>query len=454
MVFTNALRVAFLAVPAIVLSGCSSEIGKLQSSSLPEGQAPIPIVVNAGSFANEIKQGIYERIRSKAPFRFGDLTQALVKDQYLNWADRKGKDARIPTIEQAYKQIQNLAAEVVQGSDLGKIKLDLETKLLQSRPLVYNSQAISAFDVLMDGKVQSYSGTMLLMLLLREGWGAEALGNSNVVAIYESGHVLPGYLVLIDKVWHLFGVEMTSGSMARVVYGPVNEAVKARMLRIVSAGLFGLVELFKFESDNAIAMTNEALRLTSLQFGIEEPPYLVARFQQESDFKKLAWSPFQFGFADIGLGDRERVKFDERKRSELPKVNPNATVYQKPAPKPDPKPEDKPKDEDEDEDDTDPDLTRVAVKDAVYPFREVKSATGERLFQCWDYRLKTWRDMTHEMGKDENKDKIYILSHPCFYSKTDYTDLPEPLRMRTFGRQYSRPGGYDPDYDPDYGWDD
>jgi hypothetical protein len=423
----------------LVLAGCGGSMGKMGASSEQPVKIPLHVIVNSAYFVNEVKQSLYERIRGGESVPFGEITQALVKDQYANWIDRHKDTKNPPTVNDFYKTIQELGANLP-SDDLGEIKKEIDSRLAAKLggPLLYNSQAASVMDVVQERKVQNYSGTMLLMLTLREAWGRDKFQNSGLVAIYESGHVLPGIVTKVDGVWYLVGIETTVSGTGRVLYGPLAEAVKTRMLRIVDADLFSVLELFKFEADNVVDFANEALTVTATKLTIADPPLLISkRFRREGDFGKIAWSPLGFGSIDIGQGDRERATLDESKRDKLPRANPNITIIHKPeaTPTTPPAKEIKPV----------PSLSQFSA----YPYREVKANNAEgKSFECWDYSKRVWVTMPYQKVDDE-----YLISyHPCAYSRPGtYEELPAPLRLNTRGTDPAGPGGYGPYYGRPYG---
>ncbi|MBY0372280.1 hypothetical protein K2X33_16485 [bacterium] len=431
------------------LAGCGNAVrDRFAAASGPAGQQ-LALTISAPSFLTDTKRDIYFALRDKKEVTFGDITYALMEDHYNNWVERH-PDQENPSLEDVAKRVDE-AAKLVTSEDLAENKNAVE-KGLSRGTLVYNATAISILDILYTNRTQPFSGTALQQIVWRRTWDAKKFADRNIVLIYESGHVLPGYLKQIDGAWHLFGTETAVEGTARVVYGPLNKAVKARMLRIVDANLGALVDLFKFEADDVVGLANQALQLTAEKYGIVDPPYLVReRFRREPDFGKIQWSPFLFGNPDAGKTDRTRAAFEEQAREKLPRLNPNITVLftDEPAPQ-----------------QTPTTLPKGAQFDAPpYPYREIKVPKTDhpegRAFQCWDYKKHEWITMSHTSSGD----RVRVLRNPCQQSKMDYPELPLPLelykekpRPRT-GGGYRGYGGYndDDDYDSDVdydGWDD
>jgi hypothetical protein len=282
---------------------------------------------------------------------------------------------------------------------------------------VYNALSFSIFDIPYAKRMQAFSGTALLSIALRGALGKTKLEKSNLVVIYESGHVLPGYLTLVDGVWQLTGIETAVKNKGRVRYGSLKSALKQRLMRIVDAPLWALVELFKFEADDVVDMANQALRLTAQKYGIEDPAYLVAsRFKREVDYGKLAWSPFTFGNPDIAPGDRSRASFEEQERAKLPRTNPNITILHQSKPL---------------EETPTPTVKEKAqsFESPAYPYKEVAdpSAPDGKRFYCWHYIRREWVPLVHQKKPDQ---ETYVIRfNPCAISLPNYEPVPPPLKL-------------------------
>lgn len=361
--------------------------------------SPLRFSVSSQYFLTESKRDLYRAIANGESVPFGAISRAMMEDHFRNWKGRHPEDER--ELDEMVRGIQGLVAGAP-ASELGETKAAVEAKLLGAigTPLIYNAQAISIFDALYQNRAQAYSGTLLLTLAARENWGKPKIEAANLVVIYESGHVLPGYLQKVGEEWHLIGIETAVEGTGRVLYGEVNHAMQNedRMIRVVDAQLFALVELYKFDADDILDMANQALVQTAAKYGIREPSLLVReRFKRQVDYGKLAWSPFSFGNPDVGQGDRVRAKLMESPRKDLPRANPNLTIFHiAPAPAP-----------------TSGTIPQGEVQFLdPYPYRELAdaSAEGGRRFQCWDYDRKVWVDIPTKRTEDG---RYAVKSHPC-----------------------------------------
>ena len=126
------------------------------------------------------------------------------------------------SIDQAFAGLKSsvgIAASHVRLKE--KLEVYLEKQLLK-KPLVYNRDAVNIFNVLQEGKLQCSSGTALFQIALLQS-AYKATAHSVPVAIYTSGHVLPGVLKSNGKEWSLEGIEMTVAGQAQIKFGKVKD---------------------------------------------------------------------------------------------------------------------------------------------------------------------------------------------------------------------------------------
>lgn len=403
----------FFLANLLLLTSCGKLIEYQPMGADDTYKVPLEFTVGSSFGMSESKQSLYQRIHSKEAVSFRGLTQTLVEDHYRNWVGRR-KNLKNPSFDQALKRVRSFATPF-ESEELGDIKEAVEGRVeaVSGQRPVYNAQAVSILDIPYSKRMQAFSGTSLLLISLREAWGNARIEKNNIVAIYESGHVLPGYLFKKEGEWHLVGIETAVGKKGRVLYGPLKEALQQRLMRLVKLNYWTMIELFKFEADNIVDMANQALKLTAEEFGIADPAYLIeSRFKREVDYSKLAWSPFSFGNPDIGVGDRNRSSFEEEPRAKLPRANPNITVLHNSPTPTKPAPETK----------TEGKFVATA-KDPTYPYQVNK----EGLLGCWDYARRVWINIPFQKEKETG---FYLIRfNPCAFSKPGYP-LPElPIKL-------------------------
>ncbi len=433
----------FLLLALLLLNSCGSGLRtKPDASREPLSAGPLQFTVSGIGMLSDRQLSIYEKIQAGEPVAFGEVTHALIERHHAYW-QAKHEPKQIQSVNDYISEFQSFLSPL--PADMGEAKVAIENNSAKRWPgrLIYNSQAVSYLNVLHFRRTQSYSGTYVMELALRETLGRDAFEALNPVVIYESGHVLPGYVRYVtvgkEQVAELVGIETTVAGQGRVLYGPIKDLGPKRMLRIVDANLWAIIELFKFKADNLVDLSNQALRLTSEKYGIPNVPYLVASsFKIEIDTFKIQWSPLGFGNPDIGRNDRERSTFDQEPRAKLPIPNPNSTIYHSPGPtKPTPK--------------IAVDLPSVVEGPTIpsLPYREVPTGTEERRFECWDYSKSVWVKMPVE--EDVENGYFIVLAHPCKASRTEYPPLPLPLKEKVEElRDNSDDEAYWDSWDSDY----
>lgn len=433
MVGVYVMRFLLLSVGLSIL-GCSERIQITPRNAQDAVALPLKLNVSDGLIVEESKRAVAKRIAEGLPVSYAGLTETLLEAHYDNWVARHPK-ARNPSFKSVLNTFRSLAAPFA-STELSQMKAEIEKRagdFAYPQALVYNARALSVLDAPYDKRVQSYSGTLLFLLSLRQALGPEEMAKRNLVVIFESGHLLPGYLAEENGEWVLFGLETSAAGSARVSYGPLAQAKMARALRIVDADLFVWVELYKFEAVNLLESANQALLLTAEKYGIADYSPLEETFRREVNPALLDWTPFSFGSSDKRDQDRERALLTEAARSELPQESPNVTIqHAMAAPAIEP--------------------VAPAIEKAVmnpYPFRQVPAAAapGELVTQCWDYIRQAWVDIPHR----KEGDKFFIRFNPCAYSKEDYEPVPPPLFIEkaNIRAPYSIYGG-DEDWDDGY----
>jgi hypothetical protein len=410
-------RLASLSIVAVMgIAGCSKLIETSPKNSDDAVEVPLSFTISSSYFNSSTKESLYRRLADGQVVSFSGLTDATIEAHHKNWVDRHS-DAKNPSLERTLKDLHRFSSPF-ESQTPEEIKETIESRVSEfaGQPLVYNANAISLLDGPYGKRTQAYSGTLLFLVTLRNALGKAASDAANLVVIFESGHLLPGYLTQENGEWLLTGIETAVSGKGKIEYGPVNQALKERMLRIVSADLFLWVDLFKFEVDDLVGMANSALRLTSEKYAFSDTAYLAPeRFKREANSSKLAWTPFSFGSADVSATDRERAKLDVEKRSALPQLNPNITIQH--AIKLPPPPVSAPA----------PTPQSTTETNPTYPYREIASADAPdgKVFQCWDFIDQKWVDMPHR----KEGDVYYIKTNPCEHPPQPYELLPLPLKL-------------------------
>jgi hypothetical protein len=405
------VRRAFIFSIGLWFIGCSAKIQVAPRNAEDAVTLPLDLALADGGLLTENKRNIARRVAEGQPVSYAGITETILEAHHENWVARHPK-ARNPSFKQVVNTFRLLAAPLT-SSELPQMKAEIEKRagdFVYPQALVYNARAVSVLDAPYDKRIQSYSGTMLFLLSLRQALGPEGVAKRNLVVIFENGHILIGYVVKAGDQWELHGIETTVSGTGHVNYGPIAKAKQERRLRIVDADLFIWVELYKFVATNLVALTNQALEKSAQMYDFAEPDQLDDNtYHREVNTACLDWTPFSFGSKDTRDQDLERTSFAEAVRNDLPQASPNMTIQRAKAV--------------EQAEAATPTIEKAAMN--PYPFRQVPapSSPGDLVPQCWDYAKQTWVDIPHR----KEGGKYFIKSNPCIYSKADYEPVPPPL---------------------------
>jgi hypothetical protein len=216
-------------------------------------------------------------VASKTPYDPALVTQAIFERHFWEEMHSRAKEEAIDLQANGYWKSQFAVAQVrmadlagAEGVDIHDLKVNYE-RLIQTRegePLVYNAEHTSIMSALFDNKSQCYSGTTLLNLLARSN--ISDYQDQNYVYIYQSGHVLFGYLKkeghpTQDGGWHLYGVESTLAGKAKIHFGPVQ---KLKGVRVVDAELAAIIDAISPWIANPQEVIANALRATAHLYDI------------------------------------------------------------------------------------------------------------------------------------------------------------------------------------------
>ena len=214
-----------------------------------------------------------------------------------------------------------ISSESVEGLNNHQIKGLIEDLVLRNHSNIseikYNQTYKSIFDVLQYGKLQCYSGTMLY--LLSKKWLPTNLSVKDVV-IFESGHILPGYMVWNKNHWELVGIEMTAAGYSQINYGDTKKLNQA--IRIVHSIDYIKYEARKSDLISPNDIVDKMLKRASLNFQIpiDRTEEKVLSYIQSTGVDSLNSSHFAFGIAKDIPGDKERSVIDIETRFQVPIV--------------------------------------------------------------------------------------------------------------------------------------
>jgi|GEM_PF-3913633 len=197
-----------------------------------------------------------------------------------------------------------------------------------SEDLLYNKEHVSVFSPLSENRIQCYSGTVLFNVLYQMAYGSD-FHEKNLVFIYESAHVLPGYVKDVSGENHLFGVETTVKGKALKIFGPVKDL---RGVRVVDAHLAMGLEAFSGQILNSQSVLQKALTKTAELYDLpltemeESLTDVLIPFKGAYDNSKVAKNTSEYLNSSIfSHGDSSVVPDGDLERLETDELNANST---------------------------------------------------------------------------------------------------------------------------------
>lgn len=207
------------------------------------------------------RQALHNKIENGEMIPFNELTDALTE-----WHRKRGEK------EPSSNELNAILLKLRTGANKSnphQLKVSTDDALFAhfKEDSDYNANATSIVDICKNNELQCYSGTVLNQVLARKLLGRDEFQNQNPVIIFESGHVLPGYMEpKIGGGWHLHGIETTSLGAAEVTYGDTTKL--NRDIRVIDAKDWILSELFEDCMAKPKEFADEVLARTAKGYGI------------------------------------------------------------------------------------------------------------------------------------------------------------------------------------------
>lgn len=294
------------------LTNCSSG-GDATATDSDSAAIDLPLKVEDPQKLSSAQQDVYKKIEKHQAVSFREITKLMIEKHV------QSSIAQHPDV--SAKTIQEFIARITPATQLSpaQMKIAYESKI--GTDLEYNIDKTSVVDIYADKTLQCYSGTYLYQLVRRQR-GADAFRAGREVVIFESGHVLPGYMVMDQGNWRLIGIETTESGGARRHFGLAKDLSG---VRVVDAELFALTEVFSESLGNPVEVAEAALKITAKKYGIvlNETRTLSLTDAASETKKQLNQSIFGFGRPrDITPGNRKRIESrDDGTRPDIVKLS-------------------------------------------------------------------------------------------------------------------------------------
>ncbi len=248
-----------LAFVLISLTAC----GGSKKKSYPFNAADLGIKVNESSL-NGFNSLVYKDLKSGKEASNEKYLNALIEMQRSYFKASSKNDNTLSGLD--LKKLYSEELVTTNSSDIFTLKINLEKNLNNKTglDLDYNVDAVNLFSSF-NGEMQCYSGTLSLEVARRSTGDMKAYEKTHPVMIFESGHILPGFMEKVEDAWHLVGAESTVAGRGEKKYGDVKTL---KRVRVIAAPYFVALEIFKFVTTNMQQTFEKALLETAEYYGI------------------------------------------------------------------------------------------------------------------------------------------------------------------------------------------
>lgn len=207
---------------------------------------------------DEANLGISElitQLKQKKPISFSKITDHFIT-KHLRMYEKIRESLKItdptPTFGDFKKTISNLESKVIEKSDLHELKIQMENAIGDLTS--YNRDFSTVPNVILQKKLQCYSGTSTFEIFARDVLNAKAFIDKHMVILMTKGHILSGYMEKDkDGDWVLVGIESTAPQKAKVSFGKIKNLHNVAAMRIYDANLWMILEiLLSYEKDSPL----------------------------------------------------------------------------------------------------------------------------------------------------------------------------------------------------------
>ena len=288
---------------------------------------------------------LVDQINNKQPVSFNFITDLKFRQETEAYFEENNNEIKIGERESDLEVRKNLFhhhgqlttkelnTKSLPFKTLGTQKVKYENHLVQKvypRGLAgseapdrirYNKNATTIFDILLNGRLQCYSGSNLNLLINRQRLVGQAYHQEHFVVIMTPGHVLVGEMFKKNDEWILRATETTASDegLEEIPAKEISDRVHVYM-----ATEYFLIDVLKNYLEFSTRDLIWSLRQrTAERYGIPIPTTQLAAIQgqgqieiESSNPSPLSgsqserahnWSPFGFGSVDVPEGDIERT---------------------------------------------------------------------------------------------------------------------------------------------------
>ncbi len=172
----------------------------------------------------------------------------------------------IPNESEILDLIRKYLSEIDFNQNLNTIKNLFEIQLIKDKvELQFNHDQPSIWSIILNQKIQSYSGTLLFEMIRR--FRPESLfQKDNSVVIFTDSDVMSGYLKWDGKKsFRLKGIKLDGNNLSEIDFGYVDSLSG---VRIVDSDIFLITEIFKNQITNPLIVFKNGLNLTAEKYNL------------------------------------------------------------------------------------------------------------------------------------------------------------------------------------------
>jgi len=221
----------------------------------------LPVKVQDPNSLTPSQQEVYASLQAHHPLSFRALT-AMMIEKHVRASAAQHPAVTSGILQEFINRIAPVGASTPEETKIG-YEFNLRD-FFDGHDLMINNEKTSVVDIYAENRMQAYSATYLYELIRRQR-GASAFRSTNEVVIFETGHVLPGYVVQDAKGFTLVGLETTQDGSGRVQFGSVNTLGSPR---VVDAELFAVAEVMGDKIANRAEVAAAAIQITAKKYGI------------------------------------------------------------------------------------------------------------------------------------------------------------------------------------------
>lgn len=261
---------------------------------------------------NEIKQLVRD-LSAKRAVSFNKITDLMEKKHARASSHLVDVNGDSSTLKAFLDQVT--PDNQTQMDNGRQVKISYEESILEHHdgvPMIYNLAKANVVDVMVENRMQCYSGTYIYQLIRRR-MGAPDFRKANEVVIFEPGHVKAGYVLESEDGLSraLIGIETTQTGGGGSLITVLNESNRSIGNRIVlDAELFALMDLIQNDIINPNALKTDIMQYTADKYGFDlEPvtsPDLGVGGNVVAGSDMINSSIFAFGEVLEEAGDQER----------------------------------------------------------------------------------------------------------------------------------------------------